>query len=220
MVGGQVAEGGFFDGAAGGYGPKVEMGGGALEGSGVAESCLQEGGAEDFFGESAVVRHVEIARRERGAVAEDDVEGRDGSGGRDVGGIGELVVGDEGGDGAEIGAGDDGESVGAEDAEEFGEGDGDFVGVEVLDVVGGEEGIDAGGLDGLHVGDGAEDVGLDVGVDVEAELGPVGAGEGAGGAVFAGGSAADVEEGFGHEADGICLAWIAEMPSSDHCSIR
>ena len=96
----------------------------------------------------------------------------------------------------QVGAGDDDKAIGFEHPLELGQRYRHFMRVKMLDVVAGKQGIDRGIGHAGHIRHGADNVGIDGLVDVEAEFLPVVAVETARGLVLAFGAAADVEEGF------------------------
>ena len=67
---------------------------------------------QHFALEPSAVCHVKVASGQAGTKAVQDIQWRNGTGGRDVGCIGQLVVGHELTDRLQVGAGDDQEPLG------------------------------------------------------------------------------------------------------------
>lgn len=100
-------------------------------------------------------------------MAVEDVDRCDRTGWADVGRVGQLICGHQGTHRAQVGASDQGEPRGLEHTVKLAECLGHLVGIEVLDVVGGKHRIHRGASYRRHVGDGADQIGLNVGIDIE-----------------------------------------------------
>jgi len=146
--------------------------------AGHLEASVDEHLFERLFRKTGVMGHEHIAFRQLRTMAVEDVEGGDGARGGHIGRVGKLVRDNERGNGFEVGAGDDGESVRLEHAKKFRQRARYFMRVEMLDVVRRKNGIDAFVANRFHVRHGADDIGIDGLVDVEAHLPPIWAGKG------------------------------------------
>ena len=133
-----------------------------------------------------------VAVGNRGLQTEHHVQGADRSGRRVVGRLHQLVPGYQFSHRLQVRTGQHQKTIVAEYTFKFRQRCWHFIGIEMLDIVARVNGVHALALHGCHLGDAANHIRLDLGVDIQAELIPLRCIEPARGSVFVFGTATDM----------------------------
>ena len=177
------------------HGPQVKVWRWAAAGGHAHKAGSLQGSDQHLLGKSTAVRHEQIAPRHGGAVAIQNIDGRNGAGRALVCGLRQFVLRYQLAHALQIGASDDHKAVCTDHSRELLQRQRHLVRVQVLDVVAGENCLHAGAGHRTHVGHGALHIGLHAGINIEAQLFPFGRIETGGSVRFVFGTAAHMQKG-------------------------
>lgn len=145
----------------------------ALAGAHLGEPDIEEVARHPVRREAGIVRHVGVARSDRGPVPEQHVDGGDRPGRRRVDRRFRLALEDQRRDRVQVRAGDQRKAIRLEHPGDLAKGGQHLVGMQMLEIMRRPDRVEAGVThEAAHVRDRADEVGRDPRVDVEAHLGP------------------------------------------------